>query len=401
MHALSLSIGESPTDALTTEAIKTYSVSELVVAIGNLLERGFAPRFLVEASISKAQLKKGHLWMTLSDGKASITAVVWASRLKQIAYIPKEDDGVIVVGKINFWAARASLAVQVLDMRPKRSTVLRQFEQVRSELLDEGIIDEANKRLLPPYPNSVAILTSSPSSALADVLRTSKELWPLTKLIIVPIPVQGNVAIKIERCLHYLAQKHKELGFEAIVLARGGGSREDLMVFDNKSLCLKLSKFPLPVVTGIGHEDDLTVADLVADYRAATPTAAILALLPSRKAALSQLKERKKRLADHSKWLVRKERKQLSERKSKLKEASPILLIANQRHSLQKKHDFLKALSPTLWLKRGFVILKNQKGICITSIKDVSISEIINAELIDGEIEAKATKILSKKDHLN
>ena len=109
------------------EALPRYSVAELNAAIANLLDRGFAPRFLLEATVGRPQLKKGHLWLTLSDGEASISGVIWASQLRRLSYEPEDGDGVIVVGRLNFWSARASLAVQILDVRPALSTVLRQF----------------------------------------------------------------------------------------------------------------------------------------------------------------------------------------------------------------------------------------------------------------------------------
>ncbi|MFL0747398.1 MAG: exodeoxyribonuclease VII large subunit, partial [Prochlorococcus sp.] len=282
---------------MTAESLPNYSVRELNAAIGTLLERGFAPRFLVEASVSKPQVKKGHLWLTLTDGDASITAVAWASKLQQLTYRPAEGDGVTVVGKLNFWAARATLSVQVIDLRPALSTVLRQYEIVKTLLEKEGVINDFRRRALPKHPAAIAILTSVPSSALADMLRTAKERWPLTRLLIIPIPVQGDVAKKIQSVLRSLAREHQQLGIESIVLARGGGSREDLMVFDDEALCRDLADFPIPVVTGLGHEDDQTVADLVADYRAATPTAAMVALLPSRESAKSELMQRSQRLA--------------------------------------------------------------------------------------------------------
>ncbi|MFL0787421.1 MAG: exodeoxyribonuclease VII large subunit, partial [Prochlorococcus sp.] len=219
---------------MTAESLPNYSVRELNAAIGTLLERGFAPRFLVEASVSKPQVKKGHLWLTLTDGDASITAVAWASKLQQLTYRPSEGDGVTVVGKLNFWAARATLSVQVIDLRPALSTVLRQYEIVKNLLEKEGVINDFRRRALPKHPAAIAILTSVPSSALADMLRTAKERWPLTRLLIIPIPVQGDVAKKIQSVLRSLARQHQQLGIESIVLARGGGSREDLMVFDDE-----------------------------------------------------------------------------------------------------------------------------------------------------------------------
>ena len=146
---------------MTDDSLPQFSVLELNEAIGTLLDRGFAPRFIVTASIFKAQLKKGHLWLTLSDGKASITAVVWSSQLKKINFKPTEGDGVVIVGKLNFWAVKANLIVQVLNIRPSISTVLRQFEVVKSLLMKEGLCDASRKKSLPPYPESMSHLLHS------------------------------------------------------------------------------------------------------------------------------------------------------------------------------------------------------------------------------------------------
>ncbi|MFM7394188.1 MAG: exodeoxyribonuclease VII large subunit, partial [Cyanobium sp.] len=129
-----------------------FSVAELNGAIANLLDRGFAPRFLLEATVSRPQLKKGHLWLTLTDGEASIQAVVWASQLQRLRFIPEEGDGVVVVGRLNLWVARASLSVQMLDIRPSLRAVLRQFERVRTLLEPEGLFAPERKRPLPPFP---------------------------------------------------------------------------------------------------------------------------------------------------------------------------------------------------------------------------------------------------------
>jgi exodeoxyribonuclease VII large subunit len=285
------------TSALSGQgALPRYSVAELNEAVGTLLERGFAPRFLLDATVSRPQLKKGHLWLTLTDGDASISAVIWASQLQKLGFVPEEGDGVVVVGKLNFWAARANLSVQVLDLRPSLTAVLRQFEWVRDLLMPEGLFDPERKRPLPELPGRIALLTSVPSSALADMLRTARERWPSTRLLVVPIPVQGPVEQRIRAAIDQISGRCLELGLDAIVLARGGGSREDLAVFDGEALARSLASCPVPVVCGLGHEDDTTIADLVADYRAATPTAALVALLPDRQMALQALSQERRHL---------------------------------------------------------------------------------------------------------
>ena len=378
---------------MSVDRLPTYSVAELNAAIGSLLERGFAPRFLLEATVSRPQLKKGHLWLTLTDGSASISGVVWASKLAQLSYQPKDGDGVTVVGKLNFWATRASLTVQALDIRPSLSTVLRDFERVRQLLEQEGVIDPSRRRPLPSQPSAIAVLTSVPSSALADMLRTAAERWPLTNLIVVPIPVQGSVAPTIITTLEGLAQRSAELRVEALVLARGGGSREDLAVFDNEELCRVLAGYPIPVVTGLGHEDDLTVADLVADHRAATPTAAIVALLPDREAQRQGLVQRQSRLKEALLSRILRERQRLQDRASALEQQSPMVKIRRQRQELAQKHQLLRALSPDRWLKRGLALISNATGDAISDLQSVKIGDQLSIRMSDGTLEARVDEI--------
>ena len=378
---------------MSADRIPSFSVAELNTAVGNLLERGFAPRFLVEATVSRPQLKKGHLWLTLTDGEASISAVAWASQLRLLRYRPEDGDGVTVVGKLNFWAARASLNVQVLDIRPSLSTVLRQFELVRRRLEEAGLLDVTRRRPLPRQPRTLAVLTSVPSSALADMLRTASERWPMTRLLVVPIPVQGSVAARIREVLGRLAEEASALGLDALVLARGGGSREDLAVFDDEDLCRDLAAFPVPVVTGLGHEDDLTVADLVADHRAATPTAAIVALLPDRHVALRELQQQRQRLRElRSRWLERQHQR-LLDRRQALALLTPQRRLQQLRQQLEQRRALLRALSPQRWLKQGLALVSNGQGMAIDGVKGVRKKDTLTLRFQDGSLETVVTQV--------
>jgi exodeoxyribonuclease VII large subunit len=376
-----------------------YSVAELNQAIGSLLERGFAPRFLLEATVSRPQLKKGHLWLTLVDEQAAISAVVWASQLNKLSHQPSEGDGVVVVGKLNFWAARASLCVQVLDLRPSLSAVLRQFERVRQQLEPEGLFAPERKRNLPRMPQAIALLTSAPSSALADMLRTAAERWPATRLHVVPMPVQGPVEAQIRARLSQVIAAAPGLGIEAIVLARGGGSREDLAVFDGEGLARDLADCPLPVVTGLGHEDDTTIADLVADYRAATPTAAIVALLPDRLTVRQDLKQSQSLL--HQRLLLRleRERQALDASRERLELRHPKLLLESLRQQLRQRLDLLEALSPQRLLERGFALARGADGRLLRSVQQLQPGDQLQLELSDGRIDADVRSVTPSPSH--
>ena len=368
------------------ESLTSYSVQELNESIGLLLSRGFAPKFILKATVSKSQIKKGHLWLTFTDGKASVDGVAWSSTIKSLKFLPKADDGVVIIGKLNFWESQARVSVQVFDIRPSISTVLRKFEIVKSKLSKEGLIDDSLRKKLPKYPQSLGILTSVPSSALADMLRTAKERWPLTKLQIIPIPVQGDNANKLKSILSKL--KKNKLKLEALIIARGGGSREDLMLFDSEIIAREIATFPIPVITGIGHEDDLTVADLVSDHRSATPTAAIVDLLPSREIEKNKFLQNKKLLKYYLKLFFQNAKKSLITKQSIFQSYSPRLLIKNKRTRINYMYEILNALSPRKLLKRGFALITDESGNSIYSVKNIKENDKLLVQFYDGKITA-------------
>ena len=373
------------------ESLPTYSVNELNGSIGLLLSRGFAPKFILKATVSKSQLKKGHLWLTLTDGKASVDGVVWSSTIKTLKFLPKEDDGVLIVGKLNFWESQARISVQVFDIRASISTVLKKFEIVKSKLLKEGLLDDSLRRKLPKYPHSIGILTSVPSSALADMLRTAKERWPLTKIYIIPIPVQGKNVNEVKLVLSKL--KKNKLNLNAIVIARGGGGREDLMLFDNEIIAREIASCPIPVVTGIGHEDDLTISDLVSDHRAATPTSAIVDLLPSRDFEKNNFLQIQKMLKDYFKFFFKNKKNFLITKKSFFQAHSPQLVLNAKKTKINYISQLLNALSPERLLKRGFALITDERGNSIYSVKSVKEKDKFLVQLFDGEITADVDSI--------
>ena len=373
------------------ESLPSYSVNELNKSINLLLSRGFAPKFILKATVSKSQLRKGHLWLSLTDGKASIDGVAWSSTIQSLKFLPKQDDGVFIIGKLNFWESQARISVQVIDIRASISTVLKKFEIVKSKLLKDGLIDDSLRRTLPKYPNSIGILTSVPSSALADMLRTAKERWPLTKIHIIPIPVQGNNEHEVKFILRKL--RKNKLQLNALVIARGGGSREDLMLFDSEMIAREIATFPIPIITGIGHEDDLTVSDLVSDHRSATPTAAIVDLLPSRVIEKSNFLQIQKMLKDYIKFFFQNKKNSLITKKSFFESHSPQLLIKAKKTKIKHISQLLNVLSPKRLLKRGFALITDERGNSIYSVSSLKAKDKFSVQLSDGKLIAEVDSI--------
>lgn len=210
---------------------------------------------------------------------------------------------------------------------------------------------------------------------------------------VVPIPVQGAVVEQIRQRLREVIASAAELKLEAIVLARGGGSREDLAVFDDELLARDLAACPIPVVTGLGHEDDTTVADLVADYRAATPTAAIVALLPDRgtlQLALQQRRALLKQLLEHR---LLRERGLQEHLRQRLQQLHPLALLERQRERLQHRQELLAALSPQRLLERGYALVRTGDGRLLRSTQGVRAGADIQLELQDGKIDAVVERV--------
>jgi exodeoxyribonuclease VII large subunit len=178
-----------------------------------------------------------------------------------------------------------------------------------------------------------------------------------------------------------------ELGLEAIVLARGGGSREDLAVFDSEMLARDLAACPLPVVTGLGHEDDTTIADLVADYRAATPTGAIVALLPDRTSLAQELSHRRQQLRQLIQYRLQQENNRLEQSRQRLEQLHPQQLLAAWRQQLSQRQELLRALSPQRLLQRGFALVRQSDGRLLRSVQQAKAGDLLQVELADGRID--------------
>jgi exodeoxyribonuclease VII large subunit len=231
------------------------------------------------------------------------------------------------------------------------------------------------------------------------MLRTAAERWPATRIHVVPIPVQGAVEAAIRHRLAEVLRAAPALGIEALVLARGGGSREDLAVFDSEDLARDLAASPLPVITGLGHEDDTTVADLVADYRAATPTAAIVALLPDRRSLAQDLNHLRTLMRRSMLHRLQSERMQLDHRRQRLQVLHPLQLLAEQRRQLQQRLELLSALSPQRLLQRGFALVRGDHGRLLRSVLQVQPGDLLHLELADGRIDTVAARVHSGERH--
>jgi len=268
----------------------TFSVRELTRYLRTLLERDRAlQQVLVRGEISDfVSAASGHRYFTLKDEFAQLRCVMFREAAAPLDFTPADGLSVIAAGAVTVYEPRGQyqLIVEHLE-QAGRGALFLAFERLKAQLAAEGLFDPARKRPLPAYPRCIAVVTSADGAVFHDITRVVRRRWPLASVVLVPAAVSG--AAVASSLVAGLRAAGRLRGADCVILARGGGSFEELAGFNDETLARAIAACPLPVVTGIGHETDFTIADFVADLRAPTPSAAAEELVPDREALLLHL----------------------------------------------------------------------------------------------------------------
>jgi exodeoxyribonuclease VII large subunit len=252
---------------------KVFAVSELAEVLRGLLEDSL-PHVWVEGEISNlAKPASGHWYFTLKDAQAQLRCAMFRNSNFYVRPPPANGDAVLIRGKVGIYPARGELQLIVDHMEPAGTgALLRAYEQLKARLAAEGLFDEDRKRPIPEVPRRIGLVTSASGAAVHDVLTALERRWPLAEVFLYPVPVQGAEAPPA--IVRALAELPRRAPVDVVLLVRGGGSLEDLWAFNDEAVARAIRACAVPVVTGVGHEVDVTIADFAADLRAATPTAA-------------------------------------------------------------------------------------------------------------------------------
>jgi exodeoxyribonuclease VII large subunit len=252
---------------------RIYTVSELTSGIRGLLETAFG-EIWVEGEISNCKIwNSGHMYFTLKDGSAQIKAVMFRTPLRYLRFKPADGLHVVARGQLSVYEPKGEYQLACEHMEPKGLGALQlAFEQLKATLQAEGLFERARKRPLPALPRRIGIVTSADGAALRDILKVLKRRAPHASVLVRPARVQGEDAVA--DVVTALRQIGKVPDVDVVIVARGGGSIEDLWAFNEEKVARAIVDCPVPVVAGIGHETDVTIADFVADLRAPTPSAA-------------------------------------------------------------------------------------------------------------------------------
>ena len=252
---------------------KIYPVRELVASVRTQVERAFTDVF-VEGEISNYRpAESGHLYFTLKDGSAQLRVVMWRTQARLLRFRPENGLQVIARGRVTVYDERGDLQFQAEHLEPKGAGALQiAFEQLKSKLAAEGLFDQARKRLIPALPRRIGLVTSPRGAALQDILNILRRRHESVNVLIYPAQVQGDVAAsEVSAGVRYFNRNGQ---VDVIIVARGGGSFEDLFAFNDEGLARTIAACEIPVISAVGHETDFTICDFVADLRAPTPSAA-------------------------------------------------------------------------------------------------------------------------------
>jgi exodeoxyribonuclease VII large subunit len=291
---------------------KIWSVAELTARIGWILSTQFS-NLWVEGEVSNFRpAQSGHLYFTLKDAKAQVKCVCFRTQAMRLKFRPEDGLKLIVRGSISVYEPRGEYQIYVEHIEPAGVGGLQlAFEQLKKRLDAEGLFDPARKKPLPILPGRIGIVTSPSGAAVRDIIRILRRRFPNLCLIVFPVRVQGDgAAAEIAAALKYFNRKQS---VEVILLARGGGSIEDLWAFNEEVVARAISASTIPIVSGVGHETDFTIADFVADVRASTPSAAAEIVVKSRQEFQRHLLELEHKISQRMRYVLLEHRHHLKE----------------------------------------------------------------------------------------
>jgi exodeoxyribonuclease VII large subunit len=392
-----------------------WSVSELTRYLRDLLESDHNLQDLwVQGEVSNlSQPRSGHLYFTLKDSSSALRCVMWRATFSRQAFVPRDGDAIEVHGSINVYEAGGQYQLYADLIRPLGEGALYQeFMRLKARLEAEGLFDEERKRPIPRWPRKIGIVTSATGAALRDMLHTLRRRYPLPEIILAPTAVQGSEAPP--GIVAALEKLNRIVQPDVILLARGGGSIEDLWAFNDERVARAIAASQAPVISGVGHETDFTITDFVSDLRAPTPTAAAELATPNREDLLVTLNELLVRMGhavqanfDTRRWELNRIENRLALRspqtrirsdRQRLDELSyRVSLALSHRLQLQQAQlngisQRLSSLNPETILQRGYAMVTLPDGQIVKSVHQVQPGDELDIRVSDGQIAAQALK---------
>ena len=389
---------------------ESITVSELNQIIKSLVDgEPLLNRVCVRGELSNYKIyPSGHHYFTLKDAESSLRCVMFKSSASKLRFRPESGMGVTAFGRISVFPRDGAYQLYCSDLIPEGTGDLQiAYEQLKAKLAAEGLFDPRHKKPLPQYPKKIAIITSSAGAAVHDMIRILGRRWPMTKVMLLPVRVQGVEAPpEIVGAIRY-ANRHNVA--DLIITGRGGGSIEDLWAFNDERVARAIYESELPVISAVGHEPDVTISDYVADVRASTPSNAAEIAVPDEadirellanmnirqtQAMRKSITRLSTRLDDFKgRRVLRDPMAYVDTKRSELDHVQDRLVAAAEKLCSANRHKFvalasaLDAMSPLKVLSRGYAIASDAEGKLVKSVGDVAGGDVLSLSVSDGTIK--------------
>lgn len=436
------------------------AVSQLNALARQLLEQNLANLWVSGEISNLTRASSGHYYFSLKDNKAQVRCALFKSHADRLTTPLREGDQVELTGKITLYEARGEFQISVNQLRlAGMGSLFEAYERLKAQLTSEGVFDAERKQALPPHPQTIGIVTSIATAALRDIVSTLKRRMSSLKVIVYPTAVQGKGSeFQIAKAINTASERNE---VDVLLVCRGGGSIEDLWAFNEEVVVRAIAACNIPVVSGVGHETDVTLSDFVADVRAPTPTGAAELVSPDvrvlrqrihslQAASALALQRRYQDLSQRIDWYARQlkhpseqikaqgqqilqkqqqirysfqnymraQQQNLLWQHAQLQASSPNIkhlqhnlsqtqkvlhnswlgLKQQQEQRLHKQIALLEALSPQHVLQRGFSVVKNHRGQVVSSASEVRFGQHINIIFHDSEAAAQITLGSAQQD---
>jgi exodeoxyribonuclease VII large subunit len=392
-----------------------WTVGELTAYIRELFEIDYRLQDVqLAGEISNfSRARSGHLYFTLKDEQAQLKCVMWRSLAERLRFLPEDGDAVVVSGRISVYVAGGAYQLYAVSLEPAgRGGLALAFEQLKEKLAGEGLFDRDFKKSLPRFPRKLGIVTSADAAALRDILNVLHRRWPLVSVLIAPALVQGKEAPpQIVWAIEWLDGRDD---IDLIIVARGGGSMEDLWAFNDERVARAIFAAQHPVIAGIGHETDFTMADFVADLRAPTPSAAAELAVPDISEVRAYIWGLRNTISAGMKTTIIRLQREVEMSTRSLAHLSPRTSLNNNRQrvdllvdrleramlrkterletTLEITQARLEAVSPLATLARGYAIVRHPDGRIVRQLTEVGPGDPLTVLISDGEIGVTVNK---------
>lgn len=376
----------NPNEAPGSSPESAIAVHTLTSAAKDLVEGAFPPLWVRgEISDFKAH-RNGHWYFSLRDANAQIKCVVWSAQTRRIPAPPDDGMQVLAKGQMTVWPVRGDLQFSVTNIDAEGDGLWRKaLELTRKRLEVDGLLDPARKRPLPRFPRRIVVITSPDGAALHDIVKVSRGRSPDVEIVVIAAKVQGEGAP--EELIAAIERVGRWPNADLLIIGRGGGAREDLWAFNDERVARALAFCPIPTISGVGHEVDITICDLVADVRAATPSAAAELAVPSRRELAAHVRSLAGRLQNGAKRRQDRGVAALNRVKSRLS-LGAVRVAERRRARLETATAQLHALSPLATLQRGYAVARDLTGATLSKAAQFTQAAEFDLWVSDGIVRA-------------